>query len=155
MLLGANLHQPFVSSSRLEKSFSCGRSGSVEDEQARFASVHHRLVPLCWQRHIKGYVHGSDPEQCQHYGMTVDARVAEDYDMHSWMSTTVQSSDDITNAGPKLLVRQRGSVVLDIVVGHVDVLQTQGEVRRRDRAHAPVGLAAEHRLLVVRGWARC
>ena len=49
----------------------------------------------------------------------------------------------------------RGSIILDVVVGHVDVLQTQGKVRRRDRAHAPVGLAAEHRLLVVRGWARC
>jgi len=40
-------------------------------------------------------------------------------------------------------------VILDVVVGDVDVLQTKRQMCRGDRADTPVRLAAEHLLLVV------
>ena len=49
----------------------------------------------------------------------------------------------------KDVVGERTCIVLDAVVGGVDVLQTQRQVRGGDCANPPVGFAAEHLLLVV------
>lgn len=41
-------------------------------------------------------------------------------------------------------------VILDVVVRHVDVLETEGDVRRRNRSDPPVGLGREDLLLIRR-----
>ena len=78
-----------------------------------------------------------------------------------WRDTIQESSDLGTKVGggdegaqdvlwQDVGVRQR--IVLDIVIGNIDVLQTEREVRGRDSADTPVGFAAENLLLVVRSW---
>ena len=46
-------------------------------------------------------------------------------------------------------VSEGSCVVLDVIVGNVNVLEAKRQMRRGDRANSPVRLATEHLLLVV------